>query len=531
MHSRFSSKHATLFLIAVLAASPLIAGPESLGTTSATFTKLGSGARAQALGEAYVGLSDDATGLAYNPAGMAQMLSGEIQFTHSEWFQSLRFENINAVTSLGDGGMLGLTFNTLVIPQLTRTEQIANTDDPALNYKETGSFQPYDMQFAASYARPVYPNLQAGVTMKVLGQYLDSLSAYGIGLDLGAMYKTPVKGLRTGFTAQNVGTPIRFRKEGFNLPTVFRLGACYELMDSKLLLLPEVDMPLDNYPVGAFGMEYNLADTFYPRVGYRYNNVFNPWSLGMGVKFQLWGFDFAMVPYGELGMTYRGSLSYKFGTPGANLLSPNPYLSSIKSGSYSVLRQEVSAPDKVLAWGLYIYSSGAKPAIVRTFSGKGAVPKEQMWDGKDDKGNPVPEGVYNAVLSLRYATGDTAHSSYLRLEVDNHAPVADLQVAADSFRSDDKTLLVVPAKFVPKTQEGRTPASWRLEVIGPDDKVFRVIQGQDALPESIVWDGKGDMNQAFYSGYIYSFRFSITDKVGNQSTSGTPLSYRCVFRQ
>src|SRR6185369_893132 len=82
------------------------AGPEQVGTTSAAFVKLGSGSRPEALGGAYTALADDASGIDFNPAGMSQMLGGEIQATHTEWFQGLRYENFSGVYSLGDGGMI-----------------------------------------------------------------------------------------------------------------------------------------------------------------------------------------------------------------------------------------------------------------------------------------------------------------------------------------------------------------------------------------------------------------------------------------
>src|SRR5262249_51768739 len=153
--------------------------------------------------------ADDASGLAYNPAGMAQSLVSELQATHTEWFRGLRYENLNAVVSLGDGGMLGGTFNFLAVPQLTRTEQIANTPDPTLNYRETGAFQPFDMQVAVAYARPLYKSLMWGTNFKLLNQSIDDRNTFGIGLDLGLLYRTPLQGLTLGFAAQNLGTPIK----------------------------------------------------------------------------------------------------------------------------------------------------------------------------------------------------------------------------------------------------------------------------------------------------------------------------------
>ena len=508
---------------------PLAAGVESVGTTSATFTKLGSGARAAALGEAYVAVADDAEGLAYNPAGMAQMLTGEFEATHAEWFQNLLYENMNAVFSLGDGGMFGLTFNTLIAPSVVKTVANGqNNTDPTLNYTEDGSFSPSDLLGAVSYERPLYAHLSGVVTLNMLAQSLDSLDAFGIGMDLGLIYETPYPGLKAGFAAQNLGTPIKFYKQGFDLPLLFRLGGDYAVPQTRLHVMPEVDLPMDESPVLALGAEYDVDGIFFPRVGYRYNNIFNPWSLGFGVRWDLWGTDFSVVPYGELGMTYKGSLSYRFGNPGASIQAAFPYLSSAKAaGGGAVVDIACAAPDKVTAWAIYIYGGNPRPMILRTLHGRGAPPSQVQWDGRDDKGRALPEGPYNAVLSLRYATGQVVVSPWLRLEVDNTPPQGLLMPAT---RLPNGTDLVVPARFQVSLRDARVPDVWRLEVLGPDGKVFRTLESREAQPQELVWDGKGDKGEAYYSGQVYRFRLTVIDKLGNRSQ--TPdQSYRCIFAQ
>lgn len=514
----------------ILSAALAHAGVEKVGTTSAAFLKLGSGARPAAMGEAYVGLADDASGIAYNPAGMAQSLAGELEATHTEWFQGLRYENLNGVFSLGDGGMVGGTLNFLAVPQLTRTEQIANTSDPSLNFREIGSFQPFDLQAAIAYARPVYHNVLAGANFKLLSQSLDDKSTFGIGLDLGFLYQTPVKGLTAGFSAQNLGTPIKLKREAFDLPLLLRLGAAYKLFDDALLVTVESDMPTDNALVFAAGLEYTVAGKFFPRIGYRYNSIFNPWSAGIGMQFDPWGFDLSVVPFGELGLTYRGSINWHFGKPGANLDARMAYASTLGDGKPAVLTPRMSAPDKVTAWGLYIYNSGRPAKVVRTISGSGPVERELLWDGKGADGKALAEGVYWGILSARYVTGQVVNSKYVKLEINNSVPVVDLSL--DSASIDPKTPgdAYIPVGLRPILKAGRGIDHWRLEIIDPQGKVFRTVLGNGSLPEMLVWDGKGDLGEALISGQVYSARLVATDALGNEGATQTPVSFRAVFR-
>lgn len=519
-----------LTLFGLTLVSRLGAGVERVGTTSAAFLKLGSGARPAAMGEAYVALADDAAGLAYNPAGMAQSLAGEFEATHTEWFRGLRYENLSGIFSLGDGGMVGATFNFLAVPQITRTEQIANTSDPALNFREIGSFTPFDLQAAVAYARPVYHHVLAGANFKLLSQSIDDKSAFGIGLDLGVVYQTPLKGLSAGFAVQNLGTPIKLKREAFELPLLLRLGTAYRVFDEKLLLTFESDMPMDNALVFALGLEYAVADKFYPRLGYRFNSIFNPWSAGLGMQFDPWGFDLSVVPFGELGLTYRASLNWKFGKPGATLESRVPYVNNGERGKPAVLTPRLSAPDKVAAWGLYIYNNARPARVVHTLSGSGPLEKELLWNGRDAGGRPLPEGVYWGILVARYTTGQTVNSSYVKLEINNTVPMVDLSVDPLSLNPKDPSEAFIPVALKPRLNKGSGVVQWRVEILDAQGRVFRSILGSGPLPPSLVWDGKGDKGEALYSNQIYSARLFVVDALGQEGASATPVSFRAVFR-
>src|SRR5262245_2441114 len=67
------------------------AGP---GTSGSTFLKIGVGARPAALGDAYLALSDDASGFHWNPAGLAQTLLPEISLMHNEYFADIKYEYV-----------------------------------------------------------------------------------------------------------------------------------------------------------------------------------------------------------------------------------------------------------------------------------------------------------------------------------------------------------------------------------------------------------------------------------------------------
>jgi len=516
---------ALILVLGGLAGEAPALGLEDVGTTSADFLKLGSGARSEAMGEAYVGLADDADGIAYNPAGMVQNVSGLVQASHALWFQGLTYDNFNGLMPTGGGGMLGATFDYFSTPQIARTLLQSNG-----NYVNAGTFTPYDMQAAVSYARPLLLGLAGGVNLKLIDQSIDTNSGFGLALDLGALWQAPLRGLTLGFSLQNMGTPIKLASDAFYPPFVIRGGAAYRALDDAVILSVEGDLPVDNNPVLALGAEYNIADRFFPRIGWRHDGIFNPWTLGFGLRYDVWGLDLSAVPYGSLGMTYRAGVDWRFGRPGAGLSARLSYVSTVGSGKAAVLQPHMSAPDQVEAWGLYIYDGAHRSRIVRVFSGFGPLKTSLLWDGKDQNGRPSPEGVYWAVLSVRYTTGQTLNSDYVRLEVNNSAPLVSLSIAPESLNPNAAGEAFIPVVFYPTLKSGRGIAAWRLEILDPQGKVFRAIMGEGALPPQLIWDGKDDQGNELISAQIYSARLWVKDAFDSEGRTPAPVAFKAVFR-
>ena len=68
-------------LILILIIS-LFAQSDDAGTSGFTFLKMNFSARARAMGNAYTGLSNDASAVFYNPAGMIQITSSQASNTY-----------------------------------------------------------------------------------------------------------------------------------------------------------------------------------------------------------------------------------------------------------------------------------------------------------------------------------------------------------------------------------------------------------------------------------------------------------------
>ena len=138
-------------------------------------------------------------------------------------------------------------------------------------------------------------------------------------MDLGAKYNLTDK-TAIGAALTNFGTEMKFDKETESLPLLFKIGASHYIINDWLVSL-DLNFPNDNEVYVNFGTQYGIeiADNlkFALRAGYEGRNKdvpgFNWINLGFGLEYLDYVFDYAFVPYGDIGMTHRFSFSIKFG--------------------------------------------------------------------------------------------------------------------------------------------------------------------------------------------------------------------------
>jgi hypothetical protein len=465
--------------------------------------------------------------------GMAQ---DGLQAGHCAWFKGASLEELAYVGAFGAGGDLGLDFGYASLPSQPLTVAAAQTPDPLQNFRDIGNFSPYDLRGSLAYASPLGSSWNFGARLNVTDQTLNSRSAVGLGFDLGLMIDPLADDLKLGIAAQNLGFAVPMVKDSFSLPILFRAGLSYRLLGEKLMAAAEADLPLDNNFAAAFGLEYNMDHLVYLRMGYRYDSIFNPFSMGLGFRIDSAVFDIAWVPAGELGQTFSASLGYSWGgnlswDKNADLEVLNGVISrqAGQNGDLS-LRPLTGKPGQVTDWALSIYDSGPKASLIRTLKGRGPVHGAINWDGKLEGGQAAPDGAYDAQISLRFKSGDVAYSGRKRLLLNPAPPEIHMEIQANSRSQGDPNLLYVPAEIRVASSESKLPFRWRLEVMGEGGRLFERIEGALSEP-SIQWTGRNPEGESFVSNSNYQFKLSLLDPKGNVLQEEGSFSKRCVFRQ
>ena len=296
----------TLLLAAAVLVAPAGVRAEE-GSAGLAFLKLGVGARAIGVGDAYVAVGGDASSIYWNPAGTVDVENLDFVLMHSEWFQGIRYDFAGGVNSDGKRAY-GAAITGLYMDDLER--RVGPTAEPE------GHFGVFDFAITGTYAQRLTEHLAVGAGLKYLSEKIDDEVASSYAADLGATYRIPaIPGLTTGLAIQNLGPQMKFIEEEFDLPVTYRLGGALatsiEGWNSTLLVTGDAVLLHHGDNKTHFGLELEYASMIALRFGYRSGWDNHNVSVGMGAKVRNFRLDYAYVPfYSDLGDTHRMSLGF-----------------------------------------------------------------------------------------------------------------------------------------------------------------------------------------------------------------------------
>ncbi len=281
---------------------------DHVGTSSANFLKLGVGARAAALGGAFVAIADDATAGYWNPAGLAQLSATELVFMHNDWYQDIKSEYLGAAFPLSHRMVVGLGVTYL---------DYGAFDSYDVNDQPVGSYSANALAVSASGSLGINDNLSIGVTGKMFTEKLEQSTATGYAVDAGALYRIGVVAL--GLNVTNLGDGLKRGTDAYPLPSSVSSGVAVAVFDGKVRLSSDLVKPGDNGVSMHQGIEYCYENTVFLRTGYSHlfgqdlNDSQDGIALGFGVRHSFGAVDYSYVPDKQTGDIHRLSFRVTFG--------------------------------------------------------------------------------------------------------------------------------------------------------------------------------------------------------------------------
>ena len=283
---------------------------------------VGAGARAQALGNSYVAIADDADAVFENPAGLGQIDKKQLAYTN---------------VSLFFGGIEGDNLGQHV---LSYVQPLGSKLGLGLGYERIGSELMSENGAFLALSFKVSKALNLGLSAKYLfwsvgeipadngrADPLSNQSAGNVGVDLGAMWKTPFKGAQLGLLLKNLNQPnvaygsVQGDGDAGKLPMDVHVGVAYQLSAQSLVsvqyVLADVSGESSDSRV-LVGGETKLAGDLMLRAGG--SKIFEEdatgdLNAGLGYKWNKVWFDYAYhIPLDltETNGAHRFSFAYDF---------------------------------------------------------------------------------------------------------------------------------------------------------------------------------------------------------------------------
>jgi hypothetical protein len=286
----------------------------NIGKVGGSEFKLGLGARPVAMGEAFVALADDLNSTAWNPAGLSQVQGINAGFMHNLYLQDTSLEYLAYAQNLFAGAGIGVNVTYLNYGSLDKYDEVNGLPVSA------GTFTPTVFTGSVGYGQRLLKELAVGATVKFISQTIDTEHYTAVAVDLGGLYKTAITGLQLGLAVQNLGS----RLAGADLPQNLKVGGAYVLpvkfaVNDTWNTVLDVNVPFGDttYTGVNLGTEYWYNQVVAARVGYQVKNTGDLGGVagltaGAGVKLAMFQVDYALVSFGDLGLTHQLAVAVGF---------------------------------------------------------------------------------------------------------------------------------------------------------------------------------------------------------------------------
>ncbi len=285
-------------------------GGQRVGTSSFTFLKIGTSARAVGMGEAVVAMNQDAGSVYYNPATIAQLKKTEMISSKVNWPADISYDYLSITHNLFSRHYIAFSAGILHMPPMEETTEYMPHG--------TGNYFMYQDRFIGlSYAVKLTDRFSFGITLKDVEENLAGVTMSDVLLDMGTFYWTGYKTLRFSAAITHFGpqtspegsfpkrvldtdtgkeTIVDTHFQESSPPTLFQVGAAMNVIENQLMtaaLAVQLNHPVDNAEYVLIGTEIQLIKVLYLRTGVKLGKDEEGISNGFGVSLPLgkWHFN------------------------------------------------------------------------------------------------------------------------------------------------------------------------------------------------------------------------------------------------
>jgi hypothetical protein len=327
----WAMKRITVIILTLCVAVMLIIGTSDaqnkrIGTAAAPELLIPVGARDLAMGGSTISDTWGVEALHWNPAGLGRLsYSAEGLFSTMSYIADINVAYGAVGASFGNFGNVGLSIKSINFGDIPITTE----DDPEGNAGRY--FAPTYITTGLTYARGLTEAISVGVTVKIVSEQIDRVSASDVAFDVGVQYKNLVglAGFDLGVVIKNIGPQMRFDGPGlyrnalssdgrrpeqkykseaasFELPSLVEIGLSYGQMYQQNISwkvcgsFTNNNLYLDEYKIGGEAGYFIDKLKLFGRIGMGFvpqaetdEEIFGV-TFGFGVTYNTMGVDISL---------------------------------------------------------------------------------------------------------------------------------------------------------------------------------------------------------------------------------------------
>lgn len=275
------------------------------------------GARAAGLGGNTLILPDDPNCIFYNPSSLILLKNNQISFGYFKHLLDINSGNVGYGRYIQDFGYVGAGILYTNYGEFTKRNEFGDA---------MGNFSANEFALTISYANYIDEQIAYGFGIKYIFSQIEKYSSSAIGLDLGLVYTVTPERFYLATSFINLGTQLNpYINTRENLPTDFKIGFILKPEHLPLVinfafdkLLQKQDNFSSHFRAFNLGGEFTISSNIQFRLGYNNEErqdlkIGNSaglagFSIGLGLKFENYKFDYAISSLGKIAEFHRISL-------------------------------------------------------------------------------------------------------------------------------------------------------------------------------------------------------------------------------
>jgi len=319
---KMNGRIAGLLMMCALVVAQEVQAQSKVGTTAAQFLGISVGAKATAMGDAFVASKEGVSTIYWNPGAFAAAGKSELMFANTNWLAGTKFRWFGFMLNLDGTNAVGVSLTNLNYGE----DDVTTVQSP----DGTGErWSAQDVALAVSYSRRLTDRFSMGGSVKYVSQTLWNESASTIAFDLGLLFETGFNDMRLGMSFSNFGGDMtldgrdllqrvdidpansgsnktlvgKLKTDPWPIPLFFRVGVAMDIIknnDVIFTVAADAVRPSDNVEFVNVGGELSWNQLIFLRTGYRSlfrKDAEEGLNLGAGIRYQLEGLATVEVNY------------------------------------------------------------------------------------------------------------------------------------------------------------------------------------------------------------------------------------------